>query len=101
MPSAVYAHMDCHELLGETHRVMAHANLLTEAQRLKARNDAMAVGWGIVVPFAGLMLYSGADVSPQLSLAKGELDAIVRAGRRRGCIEQRWAKRYPGEFPPL
>jgi hypothetical protein len=86
VPTVTYSSMSCRQLQAEAVRLNTTVARLTGQQQRKATNDAVAMGVGMVLFWPALFaLGSGSDVSPQLSQAKGQAEAIHAAALQKGC----------------
>lgn len=82
-----YQHLTCRELNAERTRLVTQVNTLTGAQKKKADNDAAMMAVGMVLFWPALFgLAAGSDHAAELSVAKGQYDAIVAAGTAKGCF---------------
>lgn len=81
-----YKQMSCDELREEATAVSSRAAAAVGAQNKKAGQDTAAVVVGAVVFWPALFLMKGDGAqAAELSRLKGEMDAIERVSRQRGC----------------
>ena len=83
---SVYSGRSCSQLLAERNKIVEEVNQLTEQQKKKATDDAVATGVALVLFWpAAFFLMAGEDQKPQLAQAKGNYDAITEAMEQKRC----------------
>jgi hypothetical protein len=81
-----YESFSCVQLSEEAQRVSARAAEASGVQDQKSKNDAIAMGVGLIVVWPALLLIKGNDENTaQLARLKGEMDAIEQTSIKKKC----------------
>lgn len=87
VPASKYYNQSCSQLVSQRNDMVGQLNVLTLQQSKKSGNDAAAVGVGAILFWPALFFIgSGNDNSAQISVLKGEYDAITSAGGLKNCF---------------
>lgn len=102
-PEHIYSHMSCHAMRNERTKLLNYLNFVSARLAGQAASDTAAATAGVLLfpPFL-LALSAGSDESAHVATAKGQYQALLEAGARKGCFppDTGW-KQYRGQFPPL
>lgn len=90
-----YQSYTCEQIEGELRGISDRVAVLTGQQRRRASQDRWATGVGIVIFWPALFFLMRGDKADELARMKGEYDALVSAGRSRGCEATREAAAAP------
>ncbi len=110
IPSIVYTGANCSQLQTEQYKLARHVERFTENQRNASGWDTGAVTVGVLIFWPALAtLPFTRDQQAQLAVTRGHYNALVEAGKFKGCPMQaklhdthptEW-KTTIAEFPPL
>jgi hypothetical protein len=82
----VYAGRSCSQLMTERNDIVRQVNTLTSDQNKSATTDAVTVGVALLVFWpAAIALAATDDKAQELSVAKGNYEAITGQMRAKGC----------------
>ncbi len=80
-----YQGYDCDQIRSEMMRVSAKVREVSGAQAKSAKNDAIAVGVGLVLFWPALFFLASSDQKEELSRLKGEYDALQQSAIQKKC----------------
>lgn len=80
-----YQSYDCDQIRAELMRVSGKVREVTGAQQRAAKNDAIAVGVGLVLFWPALFFLTTGDQKEELARLKGEYDALDQAAIQKKC----------------
>lgn len=80
-----YGSYDCDQIRAEMVRVSSRVKEVAGAQQRQARNDAVAVGVGLVLFWPALFFLMSDDQKEELARMKGEYDALESAAIQKKC----------------
>jgi hypothetical protein len=80
-----YQGYDCDQIRQEMLRVSAKVREVSGAQAKSAKNDAIAVGVGVVLFWPALFFLASGDQKEELARLKGEYDALNQAAIQKKC----------------
>lgn len=77
----LYRNLSCDQLAEEGHRLLAAYQVAAAKQNQAVTGDAV----GVLLIGLPLSSMTGNNVAPEVAKIKGEHEAVVRAGREKGC----------------
>ena len=82
----MYQSFDCEQIKAEAMRLSIKASELAGTQDQKAKNDAVAMGVGLVLFWPALFFIKGNDErAGELARVRGEMDAVQQASIQKSC----------------
>jgi hypothetical protein len=97
---SLYANWSCEQLAAEEGEVRRRVVVLAQKQDNAATRDAVAMGVGLVLFWPVLFVLAAGDEEAQLSILKGQHDALVSAQTGRQCTAQPTAAQAPMSNTP-
>jgi hypothetical protein len=93
----MYQSLDCQQISAEGMRLSMVASNLSGMQDQKAKNDAVAMGVGLVLFWPALFFIKGNDEKAgELAMVRGQMDALQQAAILKNCgIEFKVAEPTP------
>ena len=79
-----YNSLSCTQMREKITRISKQFGGLAKAQKRKSRNDAIAVGTGLIF-FPGVAFLSSNDKEQELAQLKGEYQALEQSASRKEC----------------
>jgi len=80
-----YQSYDCEQIRSEMLRVSAKVREVSGSQAKSAKNDAIAVGVGLVLFWPALFFLATGDQKEELARLKGEYDALEQSAISKKC----------------
>ncbi|MDQ0466947.1 hypothetical protein QO010_004744 [Caulobacter ginsengisoli] len=80
-----YQGYDCDQIRAEMMRVNSRVREVAAEQRKSAKNDAIAVGVGLVLFWPALFFLATSDQKEELARLKGEYDALDQSAIQKKC----------------
>jgi hypothetical protein len=82
----IYENLSCTQIAEEFRRVAARVNQVAGVQTQQAKNDAVAMGVGLVLFWPAVFFIKGdKQNAAELARLRGELDALQQAAVRKNC----------------